>query len=142
MGETAYGTVDTVTEVAASDSVYGPHQELRKGQKGVASSSKSVESAVRNYFSDIPVMAEIARCESQFRHTLSDGTVLRGTVDSRDVGVMQINTGYHADEAKKLGLNLLDMKDNMAFARYLYKGQGTAPWQASAKCWSPTLARL
>ena len=140
MGETAYGTVDTVTQVAASDAVYGPHQELRKGQ--VASSSKSVESAVRNYFSDIPVMTEIARCESQFRHTLADGTVLRGTVDSRDVGVMQINTGYHADEAKKLGLNLLDMKDNMAFARYLYKEQGTAPWQASAKCWSPTLARL
>lgn len=142
MGETAYGTVDTVTEVAASDSVYGPHQRVQKGQAGVASSSKVVESTVRSYFSDIPVMAEIARCESQFRHTLSDGTVLRGTVDSRDVGVMQINTGYHADEAKKLGLNLLDMKDNMAFARYLYKEQGTAPWQASAKCWNPTLARL
>jgi len=142
MSETAYGTVDTVTEVAVGDTVYGPHRELRKEQTGVASSSKAVESAVRNYFSDIPVMAEIARCESQFRHTLSDGTVLRGTVDSRDVGVMQINTGYHADEAKKLGLNLLNLKDNMAFARYLYKEQGTAPWQASQKCWNPTLARI
>lgn len=128
--------------MAASDSVYGPRQRLAQGQGGVVSSSKSVESTVRNYFSDIPVMAEIARCESQFRHTLSDGTVLRGTVDSRDVGVMQINTGYHGDEAKKLGLNLLNLKDNMAFARYLYKEQGTAPWQASQKCWNPTLARI
>jgi hypothetical protein len=97
---------------------------------------------VRTYFSDIPIMAEVARCESQFRHTLKDGSVLRGRVDSRDTGVMQINTGYHAETAKKLGLDVFDFEDNMTYARYLYNSQGTQPWSASAPCWSKTIARI
>ena len=98
------------------------------------------EEAVRSYFSDIPVMIQIARCESTFRHTLSDGTVLRGKVDSADTGVMQINLRYHGDTAEDLGLNLLDLHDNMAYARDLYEKQGTRPWAASAPCWAPTIA--
>lgn len=131
VNETAYGTVETVAVEAKKDletSATSP------------SNASDVEQAVRTYFSDIPVMAEVARCESTFRHTLADGTVLRGKVDSRDVGVMQINTGYHQATAAKLGLDLLDFEDNMAYARYLYEKQGTAPWRASAPCWSKTLA--
>lgn len=131
VSETSYGTVETVTEVAAGDS------------KNIDSSSSiGVEREVREYFADIPVLAEIARCESTFRHTLADGSILRGTVDSRDVGVMQINTGYHTGDAKKLGLDLLDMGDNMAYARYLFEKKGTQPWNASSKCWGKTLARI
>lgn len=100
------------------------------------------EAKVREYFSDIPVLIQVARCESQFRHTLEDGSVLRGKVDSRDTGVMQINAGYHAARALKLGLNLENLNDNMAYARYLYKQQGTKPWSASASCWNQSLARL
>lgn len=85
-------------------------------------------------------MIQIARCESQFRHTLEDGSVLRGRVDSRDVGVMQINTFYHGAQAEKLGLDLMDVYDNMAYARDLYNRQGTKPWSASAACWAPTIA--
>lgn len=85
-------------------------------------------------------MIQIARCESTFRHTLADGTVLRGRVDSADVGVMQINTRYHGKEAAELGLNLLNLHDNMAYARDLYERQGTRPWASSAACWSPTIA--
>jgi hypothetical protein len=110
--------------------------------QGVALHTSEVEAAVRAYFADIPVMVEVARCESTFRHTLQDGSVLRGKVDNRDVGVMQINTGYHAVQAKKLGLNLLDINDNMAYARYLYNKQGTQPWSASAKCWNRTVAAI
>lgn len=98
------------------------------------------EAAVREYFNDIPVMIQIARCESTFRHTLADGTVLRGKVDSRDTGVMQINTYYHGQTAEQLGLNLEDLYDNMAYARELYERQGTRPWSASAPCWNKTLA--
>lgn len=131
MNETAYGVVDTVTEEVASDS------------KTIhISSSKDVEKAVREYFADIPVMIQVARCESTFRHTTENGNVLRGTVDNRDVGVMQINTGYHALEAKKLGLDLLAFKDNMAYARHLYEAKGTQPWSSSSKCWNPSLARI
>ena len=51
-------------------------------------------------------MVEIARCESAFRQTLSDGSVLKGTHDPADTGVMQINSRYHGERAKELGLDL------------------------------------
>lgn len=85
-------------------------------------------------------MVQIARCESTFRHTLADGSVLQGKVDNDDTGVMQINTRYHGERAIELGLDLENIYDNMAYARYLYEKQGTQPWSASAPCWSPTLA--
>ncbi|PIR84274.1 hypothetical protein COU16_01605 [Candidatus Kaiserbacteria bacterium CG10_big_fil_rev_8_21_14_0_10_47_16] len=85
-------------------------------------------------------MIQVARCESQYRQTLADGSVLRGKVDSADMGVMQINERYHGAKAKELGLDLTNIYDNMAYARYLYEKQGTQPWSASSACWSPTLA--
>jgi hypothetical protein len=85
-------------------------------------------------------MIQIARCESTFRHTLADGTVLRGVVDGADTGVMQINMRYHGDTAEELGLDLTNLQDNLAYARHLYEKQGTQPWSASAPCWSPTIA--
>ena len=100
----------------------------------------TTEEVVRSYFSDIPVMIQIARCESTFRHTLSDGTVLKGKVDPADTGVMQINTRYHGEKARELGLDLTDVYDNMAYARDLYERQGTKPWSASAPCWGHTIA--
>jgi len=102
----------------------------------------NTEAAVRKYFSDIPVMIQVARCESTFRHTLEDGSVLRGKVDNRDTGVMQINTYYHGETAEDLGLDLENLEDNMAYARSLYERQGTQPWSASAPCWSRSLASL
>lgn len=87
-------------------------------------------------------MIQIARCESHFRHTLDDGSVLRGRVDARDTGVMQINTYYHEATATELGLDLEDLQDNMAYARDLYERKGTQPWTASQPCWGPTLASL
>jgi len=131
VNETAYGTVETVAVEAAKDS---------RSTTNSAMSPSETEIAVREYFKDIPIMAEVARCESTFRHTLADGTVLRGKVDGRDTGVMQINTGYHAATAAKLGLDIFKLEDNMAYARYLYEKQGTQPWSASAPCWSKTLA--
>lgn len=85
-------------------------------------------------------MVQIARCESTFRHELADGSVLRGRVDNDDLGVMQINTRYHGARAAELGLDLLDLDDNMTFARLLYEEQGTRPWNASAPCWNRSLA--
>ena len=106
----------------------------------VAADASSTEAAVRTYFRDIPIMVQIARCESQFRQTNASGTVLRGVVDPRDVGVMQINTHYHGKEAASLGLNLENLNDNMAYARHLYEKQGTQPWSASRACWGSALA--
>jgi chromosome condensin MukBEF complex kleisin-like MukF subunit len=85
-------------------------------------------------------MIQIARCESTFRHTLADGTVLTGRIDPADIGVMQINRRYHEARALQLGLDLSLIEDNMAYARELYEKQGTQPWSASKNCWSQSIA--
>lgn len=100
----------------------------------------TTEAIVRAYFQDIPIMIDVARCESTFRHYLSDGSVLQGIVDSDDTGVMQINKRYHLKTAEAMGLDVENIYDNMAYARYLYERQGVQPWSASSPCWSPALA--
>lgn len=97
---------------------------------------KTTRESVEDYFEEIPVMIEVARCESEFRQFNSDGTVLRGRANSADVGVMQINEKYHADTAVKLGYNIYSLEGNMAYAKYLYDTQGTKPWVHSSKCWN------
>jgi hypothetical protein len=106
----------------------------------VVSLRTSTEKIVRSYFRDIPVMVEIARCESTFRHELQDGSILQGRVDPADTGVMQINKRYHEADAIAMQLNLDDIYHNMAFARHLYETQGVQPWSASMPCWGNTLA--
>lgn len=98
----------------------------------------SVEQKVTVYFADIPVMKEVARCESHFRQTTLDGSVLRGEAVKQDVGVMQINERYHGKSAEELGLDIYTLEGNLMYARHLYDRQGTAPWSASAKCWKGT----
>ena len=120
---TAYGQIATV-EIAEE----------------VTPLAMNTEAIVRSYFIDIPIMIEIARCESTFRHLLADGNVLRGYVDNADTGVMQINRRYHERTATAMNLNLDDIYHNMAYARFLYEREGTRPWNASAPCWSRTLA--
>ena len=96
----------------------------------------TVEDHVRLYFSDKPVLAEIAECESRFRHFDKKGNPLRGEQNPQDVGVMQINVFYHGEKAEELGLDLTSIGDNMAYARYLYEKEGTKPWKSSAACWN------
>lgn len=95
----------------------------------------STEAQVKAYFADAPIMAEIAFCESRFRQYDANGNVLRGVVNSQDVGVMQINEKYHLATAQKLGLNVHTLEGNMAYAKYLYDTQGTRPWNHSSPCW-------
>lgn len=133
MAVTGYGAVET------TDIAYG---QIQTEEIVTIDGEVNTEEIVRDYFADIPVMIQVARCESTFRHTLADGTVLRGHVDNRDTGVMQINTYYHGETAERMELDLEDIYDNMAYARDLYERQGTQPWSASAPCWSRTLASL
>ena len=100
------------------------------------SDSKNVEKFLKDYFADIPIMAKIAKCESRNRHLDKNGNILKGEVTPLDRGVMQINLYYHEDAAKKLGLDLHDLDDNVAYARYLYEKEGAKPWMSSSKCWS------
>ena len=130
--------VTSAGTVANTETAYG--QIVQENDHAVLVTGSDTELAVREYFSDIPVMIQVARCESTFLHTLADGSVLRGKVDNRDTGVMQINTYYHGDTMERMGLDVYDLEDNMAYARYLYETQGLQPWSASRPCWGNTLA--
>ena len=136
----------TVTTITPPETAYGSIAE-KSPQVEVADATTDMgdattEKIVRSYFRDIPVMIQIARCESHFRHTLPDGTVLRGKVDPDDTGVMQINRRFHGAKAAALKLDLNDIYHNMAYARYLYETQGTQPWSASAACWNSSNANV
>ena len=62
--------------------------------------SLTVEEYVRKYFEEVPILTEIARCESRFRHFDAFGNVLRGEINSADIGVMQVNELYHEEKAE------------------------------------------
>jgi hypothetical protein len=102
------------------------------------SSSKTTKQIVQEYFTDSPVLIDVASCESHFIQFDADGTIHRGKVNPQDVGVMQINEKYHLSDSKKLGLDIHTLEGNMAYAKYLYKKQGTRPWEYSSKCWNKT----
>lgn len=95
-----------------------------------------VELRVREYFKEAPVMIEIARCESKFRHYTDGGSVLRGGVDGDMVGVFQFYEAVHAAGAAGLGYDLATLEGNLAYAKHIYESQGTAPWSSSSSCWN------
>lgn len=103
---------------------------------------KTLEDYVRTYFRDTPILAEIARCESRFRQYNEDGAVLHGKVNKGDIGIMQINKYYHAENADKLGYDIYSVKGNVAYAKKLYDKYGDDPWSSSLKCWKPRVVAI
>jgi hypothetical protein len=102
---------------------------------GGAQTITNAEWHVREVFKDTPILIKIAYCESTYRQFQEDGKVLRGKVNSDDIGVMQINTRYHEADSKKLGFDIYTFQGNVGYAQYLYDTQGTSPWIHSSKCW-------
>jgi hypothetical protein len=100
----------------------------------------TAEEYVRNYFSDIPIMVEIAKCESHFRQHGSGGEALHGEKNYLDRGVMQINEYFHSEDSDKLGYDILTIEGNTAYARYLFEKYGVKPWKPSFGCWGRTAA--
>lgn len=140
-------TASAVSSVGVPETAYG-HIAMAEGsaveqiQEEPVRLAYKTEEVVREYFQDVPVMIEIARCESTFRHELADGSILRGRVDPADTGVMQINRRYHQGTADAMSLNLNNIYDNMAYARHLYEREGTRPWSSSAPCWNRQVASI
>ncbi len=96
---------------------------------------KTTEEIIAEHFKDTPILKKVAICESQNRQFDETGKVLRGKVNSQDVGAMQINEKYHLKEAQKLGLDIYTLEGNLDYAKHLYKKQGVKPWVHSSKCW-------
>lgn len=82
------------------------------------------------------VMQNIAKCESGNEQFNKDGSVKRGVINPRDVGKFQINEIYHLGKAKELGIDIYTAEGNTEYAMYLYKNEGTTPWDWSKPCWS------
>lgn len=81
-------------------------------------------------------MAEVAGCESQYRHFSKNGNILRGVVNNSDLGVMQINEYYHGKTAGVLELDIYTLEGNLEYARWLYGKEGAQPWKSSSPCWN------
>lgn len=89
-----------------------------------------------------PELVQICSCESMQgkygtpTHYEEDGvTVLRGRVNPDDIGMCQINLGYHQDAAEAQGLDLFVEADNITFANLLYEQSGNQAWSWSKSCW-------
>lgn len=120
-------------------------QPISTGEGNSASIIQAIDRAelekyLEKNFSDTPILIEIAKCESELTHFNKDGKVIRGRVDSDDIGVMQINQRYHLETANKLGLDIHTVEGNVAYAKYLYEKSGSEPWKASSPCWSKSQA--
>lgn len=131
LASTLYGAPSSLK----SASVAGPVREHAQQLSISVDQPLTLEEYVRAYFRDTPILAEIARCESRFRHLDRSGTVLRGKLTREDLGVMQINEFYHEETAWRLGFDLHTLDGNLAYAKWLYSKEGVAPWLSSAKCW-------
>ena len=78
----------------------------------------------------------IAKCESTFRQYNENGEVIRGKVNPADVGVFQVNEKYHLSRSKTLGFDIHQTADNIEYAMWLMKKEGTRHWNWSKPCWS------
>ena len=103
----------------------------------VASSSRGVDSSstIISLLQDTPELIAVARCESGLRQFNSDGSVLRGVVNSLDIGLFQLNLKYHGEQAKKLGYDIFTIEGNVGYAKKLYKESGLKSWYLSQFCW-------
>ncbi len=130
---TVASTTVTMTEIVSSSSKPLTKKELRKQLNA------TVGPALKSYFKDAPIMERVAFCESTHTQFISEGVVHRGVVNTKDVGIFQINERYHLKDSKNMGIDIYTIEGNMEYARHLYETQGLQPWSASRPCWGKYL---
>lgn len=123
------------TEIPKTETSVTESKVVRQISKKEVENMMSTEKYVRQYFSDVPILVQIAKCESHFRQLDPNGEIHRGVVNNLDVGVMQINEFYHLDQASKKNIDIYTLEGNTAYARDLYEREGTKPWSSSKACW-------
>lgn len=122
---------------------YTPAQAAESVASTTASTTKltpaEIEAKVRAAFADVPVMIEIAKCESKFRQFTDAGNVFYGGTGGGMVGIFQFYESIHKPIATALGYDLATVDGNIAYARHLYKEQGVTPWQSCVPATVPVL---
>jgi len=92
------------------------------------------------------VMWAIAACESRYRQFGTGGSVLRGEINPRDIGLFQINEEIHSEligglmESNPVLYDITTTAGNIAVAKVLANRDGYQPWSASAWCWQSNYA--
>ena len=120
---TATSSVETVASTSPAETIDTSHNR------------EKIKSSVQDYFSDVPTMIEVARCESNFRQFTDSGNVLRGGAGNQMIGVFQFYGKIHAKGALALGFDINTVEGNLNYARHVYEQQGTTPWNSSKSCW-------
>lgn len=118
-----------VEEIKAETVVVEP----QKIQIEIVYSETRIKELIRETFPhNAATMLRVASCEGG----IQDDAPTNPTNGSFDKGIYQVSEKYHGAEAKKLGLDLHDVRDNIKFAKLLYDREGLKPWSASKKCWN------
>jgi len=89
-----------------------------------------IKKEIETVFPGLPIMLEVARCESEYRVK-----AYNPTNNSNDKGIFQISERYHGDRVEQLGLDMYNPAENIRFARMLYDERGLDPWIHSKHCW-------
>lgn len=67
---------------------------------------------------------------------LKTGKVLHGKQNPKDIGACQINEYWNGDDALAHGWDIYTLDGNIRMANWMYKHQGTKPWNWSKSCWN------
>lgn len=97
-------------------------------------STSTIRLILEREFVEDPRLVDVARCESRFRQWDSQGNPLRGEINPKDVGVMQINEKYWLAESIKLGHDIYTLEGNIEMAKHILKVQGINAWSWSSHC--------
>lgn len=87
-------------------------------------------------YAEFARLRAIAQAESGWKQYDSEGNVLKGYKDGKDIGLFQIRETIHRAEAEKKGYDIYTPEGNISYAVALYEKQGTTPWNASKGKWS------
>ena len=89
---------------ASVDGAVAPETIVENMVEKVDERPFTTEEQVKKYFRDIPVLVDIAQCESRFRHTGKSGSIIRGEINPYDIGVIldqlgiAVRTGHHCTQ--------------------------------------------
>ena len=97
--------------------------------------AEMIRETSEKYGVDDQLAIEIARCESNLSQYSNDGSIVRGRVNPKDVGVFQINEDYHLRQSQERGFDIYTTRGNIEYAISLLKKSGSKPWSASKPCW-------
>lgn len=84
-------------------------------------------------------LSAIARCESGGQQFEPNGILKRNRL-SGAMGKYQF-LPFHLRRAQSLGMDLRTLKGNEAYARVVFREEGTTPWNASRHCWGRSASR-